>query len=118
MAKFGFIGQLFSNKIDRLNDEQSVILALSVAARNGHELVIKSLLEHGAAVNQVNKQDGKFSLILAVINGHEPVVKLLLEHGANPNQIHVPTGYTSLSIARQNVHDSIVSILIAAGATD
>ena len=51
---------------------------------NGHEAVVKLLLEKGA---DVESEDAKFGmgytpLLLAARNGHEAVVKLLLEKGA------------------------------------
>ncbi len=46
---------------------------------NGHETVVKLLLEKGAALDQQ-------ALTSAVGNGHEAVVRLLLEKGATLDQ--------------------------------
>ena len=54
---------------------------LSWAAENGHEAVVKLLLEKGAAVDTADG-DGRTPLSWAAENGHETVVKLLLEKGA------------------------------------
>ena len=54
---------------------------LSWAAGNGHEAVVKLLLEKGAGLETKDKY-GQTPLSWAAGNGHEAVVKLLLEKGA------------------------------------
>src|SRR6202034_4113065 len=54
---------------------------LSWAARNGHEAVVKLLLEKGAEL-ETKDNNGRTLLLWAARNGHEAVVKLLLEKGA------------------------------------
>ena len=53
---------------------------LSWAAENGHEAVVKLLLEHKAEAESKDKWD-RTPLSWAAENGHEAVVKLLLEPG-------------------------------------
>jgi ankyrin repeat protein len=48
---------------------------------NGHEAVVKLLLEKGAELETKDKS-GQTPLSLAAENGREAVVKLLLEKGA------------------------------------
>ena len=55
---------------------------LSWAAENGHEAVVKLLLEKGADV-ECKSNDGRTPLWWAAEKGHEAVVKLLLEKGAD-----------------------------------
>ena len=55
---------------------------LSWAAQNGHEAVVKLLLEKGADVES-KSSNGRTPLSWAAENGHEAVVKLLLEKGAD-----------------------------------
>jgi ankyrin repeat protein len=54
---------------------------LSWAAGNGHEAVVKLLLEQGAELESKD-EDGQTPLWWAAAMGREAVVKLLLEKGA------------------------------------
>jgi ankyrin repeat protein len=55
---------------------------LSWAARNGHEAVVKLLLEKGAELETKDVYYDQTPLSWAARNGQEAVVKLLLEKGA------------------------------------
>ena len=54
------------------------------ATENGHEAVVKLLLEKGAELDAKDDSLGRTLLWRAAENGHEAVVKLLLEKGAEP----------------------------------
>ena len=54
--------------------------ALIIASSEGHTKMVKILLDHGAHVNQRNK-NGMCALDNACEKGHTAVVKILLEHG-------------------------------------
>jgi len=56
--------------------------SLILAAGEGHDEVVKFLLDHGAKT-EVCVEDTP--LLAAVIKGHYNITKMLLEHGANPN---------------------------------
>ena len=56
-----------------------------MAAWNGHEAVVKALIEAGADVNKA-RDDGWTPLYTAASNGHEAVVKALIEAGADVNK--------------------------------
>jgi ankyrin repeat protein len=55
--------------------------ALSYAAENGHESVVKLLLEKGAEL-ETRFDNGRTALSYAAWNGHEAVANLLLEKRA------------------------------------
>jgi ankyrin repeat protein len=52
---------------------------LSWAAENGHESVVKLLLERGVEVDSKDIEYGLTPLSWAALRGHESVVKLLFE---------------------------------------
>ena len=54
---------------------------LSLAAGNGHEAVVKLLLEKGAELEAKDKSDNRTPLLWAARNGYKAVVKLLREKG-------------------------------------
>ena len=55
---------------------------LSCAALNGHEAVVRLLVEKGAAVDTQENSSGQTPLLAAASNGHEAIVRLLVEKGA------------------------------------
>ena len=55
--------------------------ALSVAASNGHEDVVRLLIDNGAIVNAANI-NGCTALYWARTKGHERIADLLRQHGA------------------------------------
>ena len=56
---------------------------LFIAAQNGHEDVVRLLLDSGASVDKPD-QLGRTPLLMAVINQHVGVAEMLLKKGANP----------------------------------
>ena len=55
---------------------------LSLAAKNGHEAIVKLLLEKGAKLETKDKYQSRMPLLWAAEKGHNAVVKLLPEEGA------------------------------------
>jgi len=87
---------------------------LCLAVTEGHEEVIKLLLECGANVNAQGK-NGKTALHSAVEKGHEEVVKLLLECGANVDA-QDKDGKSILQFAVEKQHEKFVKLLLECGA--
>jgi ankyrin repeat protein len=83
------------------------------AAENGHEAVVKLLLERGAEL-EAEDNKGRMSLSWAAENGHESVVKLLLEKDA---VLQDKTGYsrTPLLWAVEKGHEVAVKLLLEEG---
>ncbi|GFF43165.1 isoform 2 of serine/threonine-protein phosphatase 6 regulatory ankyrin repeat subunit A [Aspergillus udagawae] len=87
---------------------------LSWAAQNGHEAVVKQLLDNGADIDTKDKYN-QTPLSWAARNGHEAVVKQLLDNGAD---IDTKDNYnqTPLLWAAQNGHEAVVKQLLDKGA--
>ena len=88
---------------------------LSWAAENGHEVVVKLLLEKGAEL-ETKDIIGWTPLSRAARNGHEAVVKLLLEKGAELETKDKKYGRTPLSRAAENGYEAVVKLLLEKGA--
>jgi tetratricopeptide (TPR) repeat protein len=84
--------------------------ALIVAAYNGHDEIVKLLLENNANVD-VMEVDGEPVLIIAARKGHEGVVRILLESGANV-EARDGLGETALMLAAMNGYEHIVRLLV------
>ena len=96
---------------------------LIIAARGGHEEVIRVLLKAGALVNKTNEHaaaplvwEGHVGpLHMAASFGHIDIVRLLLESGADPNQASIG-GVTALQIAVKKGHHRVCKVLLRGGA--
>ena len=87
---------------------------LSWTAEQGHEAVLKLLLEKGAKRESRDK-NGRTPLLLAAEKGHEAVLKLLLEKGAK-RESRDKNGRTPLLWAANNGHEAVVKLLLDKGA--
>lgn len=61
------------------------LTALHVAAKFGHETVVRLSLEHGANIKETAREEYT-ALHLAARSGHGAAVRLLLNLGANINE--------------------------------
>ncbi|THU90826.1 hypothetical protein K435DRAFT_248533, partial [Dendrothele bispora CBS 962.96] len=86
--------------------------ALQAASSQGHESVVRLLLERGA---DVNVQGGKYGYALqaASSQGHESIVKLLLERGADVN---IPGGKYGNALQAARFHQKIEQLILDWGA--
>ena len=84
---------------------------LSWAAENGHEAIVKLLLETGKVDVDLKDSGGETPLLKAAGSGHEAVVKLLLEKGAQL-ETKSSSGRTPLSWAAGGGHLTVVERLL------
>jgi len=90
---------------------------LAWAARNGHEGVVKILLERNVDPDRADKNN-LAPLGWACIKGHEGVVKLLLEReSVDPNRPDVDDR-TPLVCAATEGHEGVVKLLLERGDVD
>jgi ankyrin repeat protein len=80
-----------------------------IASYEGHDHVVKVLLEWNADVH-VKDKDKDTALTLASLNGHLNCVKLLLKHGADVTMVN-KEGKTAKDIAEEEGHTLIVQLL-------
>ncbi|KAJ6035860.1 hypothetical protein N7540_000139 [Penicillium herquei] len=95
---------------------------LTFAASNGHENVVRILLDHGADIEKTNQSSSKIPTFLkladrtplawAADNGHATVVRILLEAGADPNGRASDGGITPLATAAVRGYEDTVWVLL------
>jgi len=93
----------------RYSDPTVAVLPLHEAGSNGHEAVVRLLLEQGADV-EAKINDGWTALHEAARGGHEAVVRLLLEKGADV-EAKTDDGWKALHRAAGGGHEAVVRLL-------
>jgi ankyrin repeat protein len=88
--------------------------ALFWAAWDGHEAIVRLLLEKGADV-EARANNRRTALIGAAGGGHEAVVRLLLEKGADV-EARANDGRTALIGAAEGGHEAVLRLLLEKGA--
>jgi len=90
--------------------------ALMIAALDGHESIVRLLIEAGGDVtDEIPDDNGWTALMCAAYDGHESIVRLLIEGGSDVMG-RDDNGWTVLMIAAQDGHESTVRLLIEAGS--
>ncbi|RYP71282.1 hypothetical protein DL769_004719 [Monosporascus sp. CRB-8-3] len=84
------------------------------AAKQGHDAIVKLLVEKGTDLETKNIFN-ETPLSFAAQEGHEAVVKLLLEKGANIES-RSDNDRTPLSLAAEKGHEAAVKLLLEKGA--
>ena len=84
--------------------------ALFLAAANGHEQMLRVLIQHGADVEQATSKMGATALFAAVTGGQRDAVATLLELGADPLTEHAD-GVGLADRARAHGHAEIAALL-------
>ncbi|KAN0069115.1 hypothetical protein V8E54_012744, partial [Elaphomyces granulatus] len=112
-AYFG-LGKTMSALPEKLQDvnrrDKDGRTPLSYAASNGHEAVVKLLLDNNADIESKD-HDSRTPLLYAAWNGHEAVVKLLLDNNANiESKDH--DGRTPLLYAAWCGYEAVVKLLL------
>ena len=90
---------------------------LGLAAFLGHRDVVEFLLEAGADVNAVGRNENGFTALTgAVAGGHAEVVELLVDHGADVNHRYEGGTFSPLLSAAAEGDPRIVRLLLEHGA--
>ena len=90
--------------------------ALLVAARGGHEPIVRLLLDRGALPNTPDSLTGRTALVEASAQGRLPVVETLLKYGAGPSARDALDAQSCLAVAIARGHADIARALVQAGA--
>ncbi|KAL8290971.1 hypothetical protein RB600_006443 [Gaeumannomyces tritici] len=101
-----------ANDAKSFNDQTPLVWA----AKNGHEAVVKLLLDKGPAIETKDSEYGRTPLSWVAGNGHEAVVKLLLDKGAAIETKDKNYSRTPLLWAAENGHEAVVKLLLDKGA--
>ncbi|KAL7910421.1 ankyrin repeat-containing domain protein [Trichoderma velutinum] len=112
-AILGSIGQITTNIDSR---DENGWTPLAWAAKEGHEAVVKLLLQAGAEVDSKDIFD-RTPLLWASRNRHGAIVKLLHDAGAEINSKDSLDNETPLSWASEQGHEAMVELLLQLGAS-
>ena len=98
---------------DSDNRREVLVAALVLGACNGHEAVVRLLLEQDGVDPDATFNNFATPLACAARNGHEAVVRLLLEAKADVRAEDSP-GRTALYWAARKGHEAVVRLLLDA----
>ncbi|OKL60830.1 hypothetical protein UA08_03749 [Talaromyces atroroseus] len=102
------------------NGHENVVKLLTQTSRKsikkGHYPVMRMLIEKDIDVETNDSQYGRTPLLWATVNNHIAMVRLLLEKGANTEAKDNQYGRTPLLWAVHDGHEAIVKLLLEKGA--
>ena len=88
--------------------------ALRYASKNGHESIVRVLLQYGASVKYADNFKSS-PLCVAAGHGHEAIIELLIRHGAQTEK-HPMEDFSAFCLAAKHRHEAVVSKLLHHGA--
>lgn len=88
---------------------------LIAAASQGHEAIVKLLLDHGAEVDAVGSSVFSTALSASSYFGYRSIAEMLLDKGAKPDWRR-DNDDTALELACEGGHETIVELLINRGS--
>jgi ankyrin repeat protein len=91
---------------------------LHIATMEGHEAIVRLLLEIGQVDIDSKDNDRQSPLWWAIYKGHEAIVKLLLQTGQVDIDLKDKYDRTPLYIAAMEGHEAIVRLLLETGQVD
>jgi ankyrin repeat protein len=104
----------YSAKPDRFMPNALPDTALIRASKNGHALVVNTLLAAGAEIDHLGSIN-RTALMGAAQEGQSLIVDILIAAGANLNRLDT-VQYTATRLAHMGNHSQIEATLLAAGA--
>lgn len=107
--------QSMTNVFNRNRCFESGDSPLTLAAQQGHEVIVESLLDAGAHVNRLD-DNGRAAIHVACQLNDLPTLKILLVHGADANRLTSDGRTTPLHIAVERGFATVVSELLDTGA--
>lgn len=90
--------------------------AIATASRQGHEPIVRLLLERGANPNAADSLTGRTALVEASALGLLQIVETLLNHGASPSGYDALDKQDCLTAAIARDHVDVARTLVKAGA--
>ena len=109
------MAQLKSKGHDLEERDDSGMTALMWASYNGEANTARVLVEYGASLETVDREDGMTALLWASYEGHADTVGVLVEHCASLEAVD-EEGNTALQLASDNYKRKVAKVLCKHGA--
>ncbi|KAK3946515.1 heterokaryon incompatibility protein-domain-containing protein [Pseudoneurospora amorphoporcata] len=102
--------------VNQLIEDKGQWTLLCLAAGNGHETVVKLLLDTGKV--NLHREELRTALWLAEQKGYKAIVNILLDTGKVDADPEDGAGRTALYWAAENGHEAVVKLLLDTGKVD